>query len=417
MRALALLLGLAVAPALVAKEIRISCGAVGVEFSLCQTGASEWAKRSGHQVTVVSAPNNSNERLALFQQLLAAKSKDIDVFMLDATWMGILGNYFIDMSPALPPAEREKFFKVFVDNNTVEGELKAVPWFLDAGLLYYRKDLLAKHGRKVPRTWEELTETAKVVMDKERAKGKTMWGFVFQGRAYEGLTCNALEWIHSWGGGTVVDSQGNVTVHNPKAVQALVLAGSWVGHISPPGVLSYAEEESRGVFQSGQAVFHRNWPYVWGLANTPQSPIRGIVGVAPLPSGDRSLPPSATLGGWSLGISKLSPNREEALALVRHLTSEAEQKRRLLEGGFNPARRSIYRDPQALAANPMLEELLPVFENAVARPSRATGPKYNRVSSELWNAVHRVLSRKEPADRALADLQKRLERLRKGGKW
>src|SRR5690606_3132311 len=112
-----------------------------------------------------------------------------------------------------------------------------------------------------------------------------IWGFVFQGKAYEGLTCNALEWIDSFGGGAIVDAGGQITVDNPRAVQALALAGSWVGDISPTGVMNYDEEAARGVFQTGGAVFMRNWPYAWALAQGDDSLVRGKVGVMPLPSG------------------------------------------------------------------------------------------------------------------------------------
>ena len=120
----------------------------------------------------------------------------------------------------------------------------------------------------MPTTWEELAATAKMIMDKERAAGnEDMWGFVFQGNAYEGLTCNALEWVKSNGGGQIVEPDGTISINNPKAAAAIDMAKGWVGTISPPGVLAYQEEESRGVWQTGNAVFMRNWPYAYSLGN------------------------------------------------------------------------------------------------------------------------------------------------------
>src|SRR5207249_4636746 len=137
-----------------------------------------------------------------------------------------------------------------------------------------------------PTTWQELTETAKVVQDGERKAGNDkIYGIVFQGRAYEGPTCNALEWVDSFGGGTIVDGQGKVTINNPKAIAAIKLAASWIKNIVPEGVLNYAEEEARGAFQSGNAVFMRNWPYAWALSQAPDSPTKGKVGVMALPKG------------------------------------------------------------------------------------------------------------------------------------
>ena len=159
-------------------------------------------------------------------------------------------------------------------------------------------------------------------MDAERAEGAAdIWGFVWQGNAYEGLTCNALEWIKSNGGGQIIEPDGTITVNNAKAVAALEMAASWVGTISPPGVLSYTEEESRGVWQTGNAVFMRNWPYAYALGNGDDSPIKGKFDVAPLPSGGGDNTSAATLGGWNLAVSKFSPNPEAATALAMYMAS------------------------------------------------------------------------------------------------
>jgi trehalose/maltose transport system substrate-binding protein len=273
---------LATASAVHAETLAISCGAVGQELEFCKTGAEAWAKKTGHQINLISTPNSTTERLALYQQLLAAGASDIDVFQIDVIWPGILGSHFIDLKPYANGIEQESFSTI-IENNTVDGQLVAMPWFIDAGLLFYRKDLLAKHGAQPPQTWRELTETAKKIQDAERAAGNDkIWGFVWQGRAYEGLTCNALEWVASYNGGMIVDKNG-VTINNPQAITAIDDAAGWVKTISPEGVLNYAEEETRGVFQSGNAVFMRNWPYAWSLAQGPESRIKDKVGVSALP--------------------------------------------------------------------------------------------------------------------------------------
>jgi trehalose/maltose transport system substrate-binding protein len=398
-----------------AAEVSISCGAVGIELELCRTGAEAWAEETGNTVSIVSTPNATNERLALYQQILAAGGSDIDVYQIDVIWPGILGEHFIDLAPHMDGAENQHFTAI-VTNNTVDGELKAMPWFTDAGVLYYREDLLEKYDREVPATWQELGETARVIQQGERAEGNDrMWGYVFQGRAYEGLTCNALEWIDSYGGGTIVDAAGEITVNNPRAVEAVETVAAWVGEIAPEGVLNYAEEEARGVFQSGNAVFMRNWPYAWALANSPGSPVAGKVGVTALPSGGPQGESTGTLGGWQLAVSKYSDDPEAAADLVRYLTSLEEQKRRAIEGSYNPTIPALYEDEEVLEAVPFFGSLYDTFVNAVARPSRVTGPKYNRVSNAFWNAVHSVLSGQAEAGPALAGLERDLARVKRRG--
>jgi trehalose/maltose transport system substrate-binding protein len=401
-----------------AATISISCGAVGLELQLCQEGANAWAEESGHQVNVISTPNSATERLALYQQILAAGSADIDVFQIDVIWPGILASHFIDLGEHIDQEQIDQHFPAIVANNTVNDALVAMPWFTDAGLLYYRTDLLEKYGKEPPTTWQELTDIAKEIQDGERAEGNDkMLGFVFQGKAYEGLTCDALEWIDSFGGGTIVAEDGSITINNDKAAAALDLAATWIGAIAPEGVLNYAEEESRGVFQSGNAVFMRNWPYAWALGNAPDSPIAGKIGVDQLPKGGADDKHTGTLGGWQLAVSKYSQNAEAAVDLVRYLTSVDEQKRRAIKGAYNPTIAALYQDEEVLEATPFFGELYETFTNAVARPSKVTGAKYNQVSSEFYNAVHEVLSGKTEAASSLEALESKLDRLSRGGRW
>jgi trehalose/maltose transport system substrate-binding protein len=389
--------------------VSVACGSVGVEYDVCREGALAWSRATGHPVRVVATPNESTAILALYRQLLSARSPDLDVLRIDVVWTGLLAPSLLDLSPFVPRDAVAAHFPALVENNTVGGALVALPLFVDVGLLYYRTDLLAAYGREVPATWAALTETARLVQEGERRAGRAMWGYVFQGRAYEGLTCNALEWIASAGGGRLLERGPIVTVDNPAAEAALRRAASWIGTIAPRGVLNYAEEEARGVFQSGRAVFMRNWPYAFALANAADSPVRGKVGVAPLPAGGgRS---AATLGGYQLAVSRFSRRPREAVDLARHLTGAAEQRRAALAGGLNPTLRALYDDPALRAANPYLDVLRTSLETAVARPAQASGRRYPQVSSEVWNAVHDALAGRRSAAASLADLRERLGRL------
>ncbi|MEM8622107.1 MAG: ABC transporter substrate-binding protein [Pseudomonadota bacterium] len=398
-----------------AAEIAISCGAVGIELELCTEAAERWAEKTGNTVEVISTPNSSTERLALYQQILGAGAADIDVFQVDVIWPGILGEHFVDLTPYAAGTEAEHF-PAIVEANTVGDELKAMPLYTDAGVLYYRKDLLEKHGQPVPITWAQMRGIADMVMQAERAEGSDgLWGFVFQGRAYEGLTCNALEWVDAYGGGTIVDGEGEITINNPQAVAALEEASQWVNAISPPGVLNYTEEEARGVFQSGNAVFMRNWPYAWALSQSEDSPVKGKVGVIALPKGGEGGKNTGVLGGWNLAVSKYSENAALAADLVMHLASAEEQKIRALRGAYNPTMPALYEDAEILEATPFFGDLYDTFTNAVGRPSRVTGENYNRVSAAFWQAAHDVLSGEAEAGAALSKLEGDLERIRRRG--
>ena len=189
-------------PARAQVTINLSCSSLGIELELCQTGADQWSKQTGNQVRLISAPPDGNERLAFYQTLLAAGSSDIDILQIDVVWPGMLAPHLIDLTPYIPKEELADHIEALTANDTVSGKLVAAPFFVDAGLLYYRKDLLDKYVKPVPKTWAELTQTAKAITEAERNAGnKDMQGYVWQGRAYEGLTCNGIEWIASFGGG------------------------------------------------------------------------------------------------------------------------------------------------------------------------------------------------------------------------
>lgn len=400
-------------------ELKVACGSVGIELKLCEDGVKAWSKKTGYPASIVSMPSNASERLALFQQFLSAKESAIDIFQIDVVWPGVLQDHLLDLTPYVPKAEVERHFESIIANNTVNGKLVAMPLYTDVGILYYRKDLLDKYHLPVPKTWQELTEIAKTVQDNERKAGnRDLWGYVFQGRAYEGLTCNALEWVNSSGGGTIVGEDGQTTITNPNAIAAVDLAASWIGTISPKGVLNYSEEEARGVFQSGKAVFMRNWPYAWSLIQGEGSPTKGKVGVSTLPNGGKAGdPPSGTLGGWQMAVSKYSTEPEKAAELVRYLTGPEVQKDYALRATYNPTIKALYQDKQVTDALPASAILYDALMVAVPRPSKITGRRYNQVSNSFLNAVHAVLSGEMTAEESFKALNKRLERIGKEGTW
>lgn len=401
-----------------AKEITISCGAVGKELELCQSGALAWSKKTGNSVKVVSAAQNSNDRLGHDQLLLASKSSDIDVFIIDTPWPGIIGDFFLNLDEYVPPEVSQQYFKSFILNNRVRGRLTALPWFIDSGLFFYRKDLLEKHGHSVPRTWSEMEKTAFQIQEAERKAGNAdFWGFVFQGKAYEGLTCNALEWFVNSNAGTFVDDSGKVTVNQPNAVKILKQVSSWIGKISPRGVLNYMEEESRGVFQVGNALFMRNWPYAYQLASSPDSPVKGKIGITAIPHLNPKQESHGTLGGWSLAVSKFTRNPQESVSLVLYLTGLEEQKRRAVLGGFSPTLPSLYQDSNLLQTFPLLKSLYHFFELTIPRPSRVMGTRYNQASAEIWDSIHKILSGESDAESQLKSLEKNLNRISRNGKW
>lgn len=386
--------------------LRILSGNVGAEFESNEIAAELFMEQNpGINVEVVATPDFVEDRLGQYLQLFEAQSPEGDVFQIDVIWPGDLAEHLIDLNEYGGADEVAGHFPAIVENNTVDGKLLGIPWFTDAGLLYYRTDLLEKYNLDPPETWDELEAAAQTIQEGERAEGnEDFWGFVWQGNAYEGLTCDALEWVASAGGGSIIESDGTITINNDAAIEVVNQAASWVGTISPPGVTSYGEEDARGVWQAGNAAFMRNWPYAYSLGNGDDSEIAGLFDVSPLP-GATAGQSAATLGGWQLAVSKYSEHPEEAAKLAFFMAGESEQKRRAIDYSLNPTIESLYEDPDVLEASPFFGDLFDVFTNAVARPSTVTAPNYSDVSSLFFNSVHSVLTGNQDAEDAFLALE------------
>lgn len=391
-----MLMALFFAPGVRAQDevtINILVGATGPGAELLATAAEAYMEMNPNVTINVEAETETTDRLnALYLLTLDAESADIDIMSLDIIWPGEYAEFVVDLSQYIDEETLEAHFSAIVESNQVDNRLLAIPWFTDAGILYYRTDLLDKYGFDgPPETWDELEEMARTIQEGEREEGNDdFWGYVWQGEAYEGLTVNALEWFASHGAGTFISPDGEVTVNNPAAIAALARAASWIDDISPPTVTGMTEEDARMMWQFGDAAFLRNWPYVYGMADDDElSPIAGDFDVAPLPAGEAGA--AAGLGGWNLAVSAFSEHPEVAAEVVAFMTSPEWQKHNALEGGLAPTIAELYEDDEVLAVNPYFPMFSEVLENAVARPSTVTGENYLDASRLIYEAVHEVL--------------------------
>jgi trehalose/maltose transport system substrate-binding protein len=358
------------------------------------------------------APEVAVEQLEAWRSLLDSRAKVPDVYGIDVIWPGILADNLVDLKSYMPEQEIAAHFPELIRNNTVNGRLVALPYYLGEGLLFYRVDLLRKYGFAVPpKTWDELEKMAKRIQAGERAEGdKDFWGYVWQGAPSEALTCNALEWQVSEGGGNILDEKGNITVNNPHAIAAWERAARWVGTISPPGVTAYKEWDAFNIWQAGKAAFMRNWPNAYVAARDDTSPTKNEFDIAPLPAGRAGS--ASTLGGEGFGVSRYSLHPREAALLVTFLTGRSEQARRSHRSSNPPVIPELYKDPEILARNSYFSKILQAYhQGAAVRPSTISGKKYPDVSHAYFEAVHAVLTRQKSGAQAASDLQQELKQI------
>lgn len=374
--------------------LKIACRAKGIELELFQDAIDEWIKLTGnkHRVEVVTLPHSSNECFALYKQWLSAESFDVDILQMDFPWVGAFGDVLTDLKKFYKDEEiDEKDIFIAIKNNMYYDEqLVALPAYTDCGVMYYRKDLLEKHGRPVPKTWQELYETAKFIQEQERKTNNRFYGYVFQAKAFEMLTCNFVQLIDTFGGAVIAN--GKAVVNSPECVDALVLLMGCLKDASTRSVLNYSEEEARGLFQAGNAVFMNSWPYAWSLMNAPSTVVAGKIGVMPIPMGNvLTGKSSGVIGGWFFTVSKYSKHAAVAADLIKFLSSKAQHKIRA-KFAYAPAYKSLYKDPEILKQNKFFEVLSKSLENAVARPSSIFGKDYPRASQEIFNIINTALT-------------------------
>jgi multiple sugar transport system substrate-binding protein len=343
------------------------------------------AAHPGVMVKFQAMPANTDTQHDAYVTYLSARESSIDLYSLDVIWTAEFARAGWIVTLPEDYIRPDEFLDGPLESVTYEGTFYAVPWFTDAGVLYYRKDLLEEAGVPVPETWADFRRACT-----EIAGPRGMDGFVWQGARYEGLVCDFLEFLWSVGG--TLDE--TTVLENPKAaergvVEALGLMISFTeSGISPAGVLTYKEEDSRRLFTEGQSLFLRNWPYVWSMAEGEGSKIRGLAGIAPLPHAERQTSYS-TIGGWNIALSTYSKHPDEALDFLRFITGERSMKKRAIEGGYLPTLRSTYEDADVLAANPHFASFSEVFQNTRNRPR---SPHYPRMSDIIQENVHRALT-------------------------
>jgi trehalose/maltose transport system substrate-binding protein len=372
-----------------------------------------FTQETGIGVTNIPIPEASREYVDLARKLLKDGSGP-DLLNVDLIWTPILEPDLIDLQPYFA-SEIAQLDPQLLRNYSVNGKLVAVPFNVPLAGLAYRTDLLREYGyAHPPRTWDELESMAERIQKGERAKGKKdFWGYVWQGNAAESLTCNALEWQESAGGGRIIEQDRTISVNNAAAIGAWQRARHWIGWISPPGVVAYRETDTMLIFDSGRAAFSR----VWVL--TPMSK-RGEArhigwrsalpavktGLAKMPGGTEGS--AGTLGGTGTAISSHSTHRQEAIALLRFqlrsLIDEGEKYSGLAAPNqvelSNPPSMADPRVPPELSTQPA--------SVIVARPSIETGSSYKAVSKAYSDAVHAVLAGQDNAPDAAAKLEKQL---------
>lgn len=354
------------------------------------------AENPGIRINLIEGPNATNAVEDLYTSSFLLGSSPYDLVYMDIVWVPkfAAAGWLEDLSDRVSPAEAQDFLKGDLEGGRYQGRLYRIPVRSDAGMLYYREDLLSQNGFQPPETFTDLLRISQAL----QAQKVVPWGYVWQGRQYEGSAAMFVEVLAGSGGFWINPQTKEVGLDRPESIQAVEFLLKTISQgISPRGVVTYQEEETRRIFQSGQAAFLRNWPYAWPLANAADSPVRGKIAIKPMVHA-QGFESAACQGGWGWGIAKGSRHPNEAWKAVQFFTSKDSQRKVTLSTGYLPSRRSLYSDPEIIKNYSFFPDMLDVLDNAVLRPPIA---QYAQASDILQRYLSAALTNQMTPERAM----------------
>jgi len=364
------------------------------------------AQHPNGKVTFHELPASADQQRQQMIQNSQIKNPKMGVVSMDVVWTAEFAAKGIvePLPPELFPTEG--FLKPVVDSATYFDKLYGYPNSSDGGMLYYRKDLLDKYDLQAPVSFDEVPAMCEKI--KAGENNSKLECYAGQYNKYEGLTVNFAEAVNS-AGGVIVGPDGKPNVATPEAEKGLQLLTDWFkdGTI-PKGAITWMEEEGRASFQGGNLIFHRNWPYVYGLASKDDgsSKINGKFDVAPLPGfGAAGV---SSLGGHNYAIPKSADNKGTAADFVKFTASEEEQKLNTIASSAAPVSGSLYADAELVKKYPYLPILLKSIEGAQPRPKAV---EYGDVTLAIQDAAYGALQGQTEPAAALQALQAKLQTL------
>ena len=364
----------------------------------------------GVKVEIETGGATSELQRQYLSTVLNAKDSAIDLFLIDIVnpaqyaskgWIEPLDKY-VGGAAVL----KNDYLPVYQNANVIGGKLYAMPSQGDAMFMYYRKDLLTKHGVAEPKTWEELSAAAKKITAAEG--NANLQGLSIQGAPIEGAVCTFL--LPYWGQGKQFnDAGGKLTLDKAAAVKGLQ---SWLSMVDQGVIKKNVAEVTTPItvneFKAGQAVFAINWGFAFDrFKDDADSTVKGKVGVMPLPAmtGGKS---ATCMGGWQWAMNAYGKNKDAAGKLIQFLSSKQASAFIAREGSILPVFQSVYSDAEVNKVVPWFKDALPVVLGAQSRPMVED---YGQVSDIIRTTTSAILARTKTPEAGVDEIAARVGRL------
>jgi multiple sugar transport system substrate-binding protein len=338
-------------------------------------GAAQCSKASHgkYRIAIQTLPNSANGQHQQLALRLAAADSSMDILGLDVTWTPEFAEagWIAPWPSSLAQQIKQGTLGSMIDTATWNGKLYSAPFNTNTQLLWYRKDLVPHP----PTTWAQM-----ISMAKSLAKQGKPHLIEIQGAQYEGYTVWFNTLVNS-AGGQIVSDDGSKVELGQSAVQALKVIHE-LAH-SPgadPSLSNQMEDQNRLQFETGQAAFEINYPFVYPSAKADVPKIFKNMAWAPYPRVKANEPAHVTIGGIDLAVSKFSNHKQLAFDAISCLREAKHEVTNAVLGGLPPVLTSVYQQPSFQKAYPFWKDILDTLKLASIRPKT---PAYQSVSLEI----------------------------------
>lgn len=362
------------------------------------------------RVNLVELPDNTNEKYELISSKLALKDGSVDIIDSDVTWPAIFvsSDWIEPLDKYFSKDELSQHFQSSIEAAKINNKLYGIPYRYDSGLIFYRKDLLDKYGFKVPQTFNELMAISKSITANE----KDLYGFAGSWKNFEGLTCNFIELLWANSSDLNVNENGSVSIDQKEVYDTIKLMTDLIykHKITPEASTDYSSGDVRTLFAEGKLIFMRDWPAGWAVINAPDSKVRTLVGVMPIPKLNETGSSPGTYGGWQYMLSKHSKHKSASVKFIKFMTSTEEQKKTFLTYSYLPSKSELYYDPEIQEKIPFALSMADYFNTAKTRPRVAN---YDDITFIIQNEVHKAISGEQSPESSVVNMNELLGNLKK----
>jgi multiple sugar transport system substrate-binding protein len=287
---------------------------------------------------------------------------------------------------------------------TGEGPLWSIPVMSESYVLAYRKDIFDNYRIKVPRTYEEMAEAARLVK-----KNAGIDGLVSRGTPnFPTIATGYLSGVKSYTDGkwAELDEKMNAQFHDPRVVK---FSQMWTDMLRESGPANWANMtwyDGMETFAAGQAGMYPDCDFFAATYEDPKkSKVAGKVAYAMLPPG----PAGTTYSGlftWALGMSNATKNKGAAWLFIQWATSPRTLLNATVEfQNYNPTRLSVMNDPRTqkvMGGWGNGTYVKTVQENLkTARIAWVPEPERPRLGDVWARALHEIYFKRQSAEDAM----------------